>query len=543
VTGVAVYIQRDGAGGNWWDSATSSWTVAPYPNPAVLASAGQDNTSWSATLPVPATGGSYEILASASSSGLADQTIGLSGPTQAISSFTVSSSDTATTFATVTTDVAPGSAVGVSGSGFAANEAVNVTLGGATLATITASSTGTLPATNVAIPGLTGFGPATLYATGTTSGKTAVAPIYVTNNWLQYGDTASHQASDLNDHVFERHLSVSPDTYLAPSWSFNAGSPISGSVVVDNGEGYVADQAGEVFAISTHTGLSTWSYQIADGELVDTTPALTPSGSLLLVASTDGSLTALRTVTGKVAWTAQIGGELEGSPSISGATAYVVSDSGTVTALSTSTGAQQWQVTLPSAVQTSPAVNAAGGVVYVADTAGTVYALTVTTGAASWSVPSLGTITASLTLGQGNVYVASQSGNVYALNETSGTTAWTYTDGSAMTASPAVLGGQIAIGGADGKIHMLNNGNGTATFSFSYGKPIVGISGAISFDTALLANGGIVGAKPTDSDPRAWQTANGTGFSGQPTVLDGEVFVAGENGMVTAYTVPGSPVY
>lgn len=543
VTGVDVYIQRDGPSGTWWNGASSSWTVAPYPNPATLSASGQPGTSWAYSLPVPAAGGALDVLASAKSSGLSDQTIGSSKPTQAISSFTVSPSSSATRLMPAMSSVAPGATVSVSGSGFAANESVAVTLGATTLATITASSTGTLPATNVMLPGLTPFGPASLYATGATSGDKAVAPIYVTNGWSQSGDNATHQASDLNDHVFERHLSVSSGTYLTPAWSFNAGAPISGSIVVNSTQGYLVDQAGKVFAINTRNGLSNWSYQIPDGTLVDTTPALTPSGRTLLVASTDGSVTALNTVNGSVAWTAQIGGKLEGSASIAATTAYVVSDSGTVTALNTATGKQVWQVTLPSAVQTSPAVNAGSGLVYVADTAGTVYALNATTGATSWSVPSLGTITASLTYGQGNVYAASRNGTVYALNSTSGTTTWTYKDGSAMTAAPADLSGQILVGGADGAIHMLSAANGASTFKFNAGAPIVGFAGAISFDTALLSNGTILGSKPTDSDPRAWETTQGTALSSQPTIVDGEVFVAGENGMVTVYTVPGSPVY
>ena len=543
INAVDVYVQRDGASGAWWDSANSSWTVAPYPNPATLAAPGTTSTSWTIALPVSATGGGFEVFASAVSHGTADQSIGLSAATKAISSFTVSPSSTAATLTASSTYIAPAAAVTISGSGYAPNESVAVTLAGATVAMVTASSTGTLPATSVTVPHTASFGPATLYATGATSGATAVEPIYVTNSWSQYGDTADHQASDLNDQVFARHLSVSPGTYLTPAWSFNAGAPISGSVVVRDGEGYVVDQAGEVFAIDLRTGLQTWSYQISDGDLIDTTPALSLNGNLLLVASTDGTVTALQTGNGQPAWTTSIGGKLEGSPSVSGTVAYVVSDNGTVTAIRTSTGKQVWQVNLGSVVQTSPAVNASAGLVYVADTAGTVDALQLATGATAWSVSSLGDVTAALTVGQGAVYVGSHNGEVHALNDISGASIWIYRDGSAITAPMADIGGQIVLGDTAGHVHALTAATGASAFNITTGQPVVGIAGAISFDAATLANGSILGSKPADSDPRAWAATDGTALDSQPTVVNGEVIVTGLNGMVTVYTPPGSPVY
>lgn len=543
ITAVSVYIQRDGATGSWWDSATGTWTVAPYPNPATLAEPCATSTAWTVPLPIPTAGGSFEVFASAVSGGLADQSIGLSAPTPAISSFTVSPSATAATLTPSAADVAPAGKLTVTGSGYTAGESVAVSVAGTTLATITASSTGTLPATSVTLPGTTLFGPATLYATGASSGETGTAPIYVTNSWQQYGDTATHQASDLNDHAFARHLSVSPGTYLAPAWTFNAGAPIASSVVVDDGVGYFTDENGEVFAVDIRTGTASWTYQIPDAALVDTTPALTPSGQLLLVASTDGTVTALSSATGAVAWTVTIGGKLEGSPSISGTVAYVVSDDGTVTAIRTSTGKTIWQATLGASVMTAPAVDAAAGLVYVADTAGTVEALDVATGAVAWSGTGFGDVTAALTVGQGNVYVASQNGTVSALNETTGAAVWTVKSGGAITASPVDDAAQIIVGDAAGHVHILTASTGASVFNINASGPVVGVAGAISFDTALLATGGILGSKPADSDPRAWQTTDGTALDTQPTVINGEVIVAGQNGMVTVYTPPGTPAY
>jgi outer membrane protein assembly factor BamB len=540
ITGAAVYIQRDGSAGQWWDGKSQSWTVAPYPNPATLADPGTTSTTWSASFPVPGSGGSYEAFASASSGGAADQSIGLSAATSAISSFSVKASSTATMLTASSGYVTPGAPVTVSGSGFKAGEPVAITLGGTTLKKVTATSTGALASTSVTVPTTAAFGPATILATGATSGDVGAAPVYVTNGWSQFGDNASHQGTDLNDDVFAIHLSVSPATYLAQSWSFNAGAPISSSVVVHDGEGYFTDQDGEVFAVDISTGIMTWSYQIPDKDLVDTTPALALPGDLMLVASTDGTVTALNTGTGAVAWTKTIGGELEGSPSISGNDAYVVSDSGAVTALNATTGATIWQKTMAAPVKTSPAVDATNGLVFVADTAGTVEAFKAASGATAWSVKSLGAFTASPVAGQGNVYAASQNGTLYALAETTGKQAWTYAAGSALNATPIDDNGQIAIGDSAGEVVVLKASNGTSQFKIAAGDSVVGLAAAEGFLLMDMANGSINGSKPQSTDPHAWETTDGTSLDSQPTVVNGEVIVTSQNGTVTVYTPPGS---
>jgi eukaryotic-like serine/threonine-protein kinase len=540
ITGVDLYIQRDGSAGQWWDGASASWTVAPYPNPATLADPGETSTTWSASFPVPGSAGSYEAFASASSGGMADQSIGLSAPTKAISSFTVKASSTATMLTASSGYVTPGTPVTVKGSGFAAGESVTITLGPTTLAKVTATSTGALPSTSVTVPTTAAFGPAAILATGATSGDVGAAPVYVTNGWSQYGDNASHQGTDVNDDVFLHHLSVSPATYLAASWSFNAGAPITSSVIVHDGECYFVDQAGEVFAVDIQTGILTWSHQIADKDLVDTTPALALPGGPLLVASTDGKVIALNPGTGAVAWTKTIGGKLEGSPTISGNDAYVVSHSGKVAALNATTGATIWTTKMAAPVKTSPAVDSTNGLVFVADTAGTVEALKAASGATAWAVKSLGAFTASLVAGQGNVYAASQNGTLYALAETTGKQAWTYADGSAITATPVDDEGQIIVGDTAGNVRVLNASTGAPGFKIAAGAPVVGLAAAEGFLTTLMSNGSVLGSKPESTDPHAWEATDGTSLDSQPTIVNGEVIVTSQNGNVTVYTLPGS---
>ena len=53
IDAVKVSIQRNGAGGAWWDGATSTWVTSPFPNRAGLTSRGSNSTNWKTSFPFP----------------------------------------------------------------------------------------------------------------------------------------------------------------------------------------------------------------------------------------------------------------------------------------------------------------------------------------------------------------------------------------------------------------------------------------------------------------------------------------------------------
>ena len=129
---VDLAIQSGGSAGNWWDAATGSWTSGFVTDPATLGSPGAVPTTWSASVPVPAGGGTFTVQASATGTdGLADLTAYSSVPSGSRTSFTVtylpSSPHLATTGAYWVT---PGSNVGVTGSGFTPREPVVLSVAG-----------------------------------------------------------------------------------------------------------------------------------------------------------------------------------------------------------------------------------------------------------------------------------------------------------------------------------------------------------------------------------------------------------------------------
>ena len=542
ISGVTVGIQRDGAGGSWWDGASASWVASPYPNGAQLAAPDTTSTTWNTTFPTPPAGGTYEVFASAVSDGVADASIGLSAATQARSTFTVSPSSTATRFVAPVPWVGPGGPIQIQGSGFAPGEAVAVSLDGATLRTVQASPSGAIATTNVVVPATALFGPAALDATGETSGDLGVAPIYVTNSWSQLGYNSLHEATDPNDKVLGHHLSISPQTFLAEAWSFNAGSPVAGSVAVSDGLGFFADQTGEIFAINMATGMPSWTYTIPGSHPVVTTPAITQT-SLVLVASLDGTVTALREFSGDPAWTTNVGGALEGSPAVVGGTAYVDSDNGRLAAIDVASGSIIWSQNLGTKARSTPAIDPATGLLIVGDSEGTVSARHTADGTMAWQTTVPGRVTAAIVIGQGNVYVGSLNGTLYALNEQTGAREWTYAAGGPISASVADDADQLIVGAGDGVIHYLDPATGKPNYAITVGQPVVGVAGSANFVATLGSRGDVLGSKPAATNPRAWVTTQGTALNSQPTVVNGEVVVAAEDGMVAVYTVPGSSAY
>lgn len=541
ISTVTVAIQEGGSTGRWWDAATGSWSAAPYPNPAALTAPGTTSTSWSVTVPVGTGGGLFEVLASAvNASGIADRSAEAGVATAARSTFTVLPSTTAPKLSTATRFVAPGAGFTITGSGFAHGERVTLTIGTTTIASLTASSTGTIPSHTVTLPASTAFGPQSLMATGATSMKSTTAGLYVSNAWNELQQNSRHQGDDPNDNVFSRATSLGPKTFLEQAWSFVAAAPIDGSVAVVDDRAYAADTDGDVYAVNVGTGRQMWTYHDS-GSPVTGTPAVT-SGNVI-VGTAAGRVIAINAATGKLTWTAVVGhGAIESAPTFGGADIYVASEDGYLSALNATTGTPVWTATLSGAPGTSsPAVDPSAGVVVVGDASGDVSAFSTTTGTPLWTSATGGAVSDSPVISGGKVFIGSSDGDVLALKETSGSTSWTYSVGQPVSASPALIAGMLVVGAPNGTEVYLDPTSGAVVTDFSLGGAVSGIGGTQDFVVTELTSGTVIGSKYLNFQPMAWTASTGGTLQSAPTVVNGEVFVTGENGAIGCYTIPTHP--
>jgi outer membrane protein assembly factor BamB len=495
---------------------------------------------------MPTRGAVVQVLSSAvNASGIADTTSDKSGGGPGRVNFTVASSTTAPTVFTSSARIAPGGTTTVTGGGYQPGESVGLTLPTqpvSTLATVTASSTGTLPPTVVTLASTMPFGPISLIATGATSGLTSSAPIYVSNNWDQWRNGPTRTGFEVNDSSLNNNVGANGRTYLDQAWVFNTGAPIKSSVAVDGGVAFFGNDAGNFCAITVVTGAPAWTVNFPSG--IDSTAAV--DSGLVIFGTEGGSVVALNESTGAQVWTLSTTAGVESSPAVYGGVVYVGADDGKVYAINEATGVVIWTQTLGGPVHSSPVVAANRGLVVVGDDSGNITALQMSNGAPKWHVLTGGAVTATPLYFSNNVYVGSADGKMYALVSGTGAPLWTYATGGPITASAVTFGTSIGIGSADGTVYYLDSKTGAVNNSLVGTQPIVGLSGAVNFMVAETAAGTGVASRVTGTD-QTWKwscpnTGAPCGLASSPTIVNGVVYITTLAGQLFTFTAPGRPV-
>lgn len=539
VARVEVAVQSGGARGLWWNGVTRTWVAAPVTSAARLASPGAGSTGWSLFFPVPATGGTYQVIAYAA---------GQSGQSQitAAHAFFVVKAAPGTPTLTVSPGFAgPGAKVSVTGSGFPGSEQISIALPGDTLTVVTATSTGRIPSTVITIPAAWPFGPASLTATGRTSGRKATAAITVTNNWDQLGYLPGHAGYEPNDPVLYNLITPGHGIFLDRAWQFGSGAAISTAPAVDGEVAYEGNAQGHVVAVDVHNGADRWTFKLASGAAITGSPGFYPPSRLVIVGAADGTVDAISARTGALAWAATVGGTVN-APVLANGVVCVTTSAGTVEALSAATGARQWAVSLPAGTSAAPAVDAPGGTVMTADSSGDLRALSLATGKTLWTHATGGPISAAPML-TGKIAYAGSGHSVVAVSETTGTPLWSYATGGTVAATPALTtfatGGipLLFAGSDDGTLYAINGTTGTLQWSLAHGQPIAGIAtidSVVVFDTTA----GDVVAGRTYTSLKLWTvTTSPAGITAPPAIIDGAVYIGGGDGDLYAFTGYGQP--
>jgi outer membrane protein assembly factor BamB len=262
-----------------------------------------------------------------------------------------------------------------------------------------------------------------------------------------------------------------------------------------------------------------------------------------MFGTTSGAIDAISKATGALQWQTTASSGVDSSPSVANGMVFAGSDNGTVYALQQSTGAVIWTARMAGAVTGAPTVDPVAGVVVVGDSSGAVSALHMADGSPDWSMATGGPVTATPTIVSGLVYVGSQTGTVYALHEATGAQAWSYATGAAVTATGAYWASSgdgppaYVVGNAVGNLDFLAVATGKLDRQINQGdSPVTGVTCADDWAVASLANGLVFSDKFGGEITWAYQ---GTGQSSPVTLQDGVSYVAGQDGTVRAFTVPG----
>ncbi len=545
VAGVDVAVQSDGPIGPWWDAATSTWSPGPVDNPANVATPGATSSSWTFDYPVPSAGGSYRVIAYTVS------TAGQSDIRGAQVSFAVGYSTTGPYLLATPAYIAPGGSVSVSGGGFDGSEKVEITMTGVNLTATTASAGGTIAVPAVTIPATTAFGLTSLEATGQTSGVSATVAVTIGNSWDEVGYDSAHTGFEPNDPILNDHVQLgSGAKWLNLAWHFVAPAPIDAAPAVVAGVAYVADTAGDLFAVDIHNGGDIWTSTLASGAAITGSPAVDPGAGLVIVGANDGTVDAFSTSSGTLVWTASVGGHVS-APVYGGGEVYVTSSTNSVFALVEATGKVSWSVSLAGPLTSAPALDTAGKILIVdeSNSQGNVVALSSTLGTHLWTYSTGGAVAAAATIAEGMVFVGSATKYVYALKESTGTKVWAYRTGGAVAVTGAYWnkGGtgkanELLIGTSNGAVYELLASTGAEKVKLSLGSsPIVGVA-AVYGVMLMGTGGGETSAARSYVSLDLWTYPTGPELATGPIVLDGTVYAVGDSNLYAFTTFGQAPV-
>jgi outer membrane protein assembly factor BamB len=198
------------------------------------------------------------------------------------------------------------------------------------------------------------------------------------------------------------------------SWSWNAGSAIESSPVVENGVDYFGSASGTLYALDLRTHRLRWSRSLG----AKITSSVAVSGDTLYVGDYSGRLWAVSRGNGATRWVGQVNGRIYGTPAVSQGRVFVPSSNGdSLTAFSTS-GRYLWRVTAGYYVYSSPAVW--DGVVCFGSYDGWFYGVQAATGRVLWRIPTGGPISGAAVIVDGVAYAGSFSHHIFGVDVRTG---------------------------------------------------------------------------------------------------------------------------
>lgn len=251
------------------------------------------------------------------------------------------------------------------------------------------------------------------------------------------------------------------------AWQADTGTPMNAGALVVGGVAFGVAADGLVRAYDLGTGDVRWS--------VDLGPVFAPpviAGDLLIVADQAGTVTALASADGTLAWTTTVTGAVNGSPAVVDDRLVVATQLGRAYAFDTASGEVVWQIETGGEVSRS--VTATADTVFLGVAGGTVLAVSLADGSEIWrrALEADGQIS-SPTAAEGMLVLATGLDSadpdgraVVALDAATGETLWTYRSPIHATIySPAVVDGVAYVVGHDKLVVALDAATGAVLWS------------------------------------------------------------------------------
>jgi outer membrane protein assembly factor BamB len=431
----------------------------------------------------------------------------------------------------------PTTKVVADGSGFGAQEVIDLAFDGVIIAHATSDPEGSFSAT-VRIPRSAHPGEGTVGATGETSGSTASATFLVRTDWPQFHFDASRSG----ENPYENVLSTSNVSGLEVKWAFQAKDAISGAPVVVGGVVYFGDGAGNLYAVDVASGLRLWSRDVGN---CGGSPAVV-AGIVYTATCVSGGLIALDAQSGDVLWSQFLGGGVFGSPAVVNGLVYEGSNDTYQYALDAGDGHLEWRAPLETGAGGPPST-VSNGLVYIGGYNSDLYAFDAQTGAQVWTTP-VRSYTGGAAVANGVVYVGTNSFppfHVYAMDAGSGMTLWSRTVGGSDLAggvhgTPTLAGGLLYVAVQDGNVYAFKATTGKLRWTFQMGDSPFLASPAVANGVLYIGSSdGIFHALDARTGAELWSYSAGVSINVAAAVADGVVYVGSSDRNLYAFALPG----
>lgn len=454
----------------------------------------------------------------------------------------------------------PGTSVTAVGTGFQANETVNLYLdstSGSALATATADAQGNI-SKSLTLPSSTTPGTHSLIGVGQTSQTSFTATMNVDTSWANFGEGT--QNTRVNP--YENTLSPGNAGNLKLKWSVSVGTNNLGSPspVYANGTVYMAGPTGVLVAYDATSGNIKWQFDPKTGFPNLSAPLVDPAAGLVFFGSlghqnpgTPSPFYAVDAQTGTLKWSVILPCDEFGEPNLALQTIYMgtslnTGTSGTVYALDEISGKVNWYITTGGGVWRSIAVDTGTQTVFagVGDPSFQIVALDALTGATKWQITVPNSFEdldpgSAMVVANGFVYFSSKNGNVYALQESDGSVAWS-TQIAKLSAddvsTPAIGPNNILyVGSLDAYLYALNATTGAIVWKAANVGGVdssPGLANGVVYFASFNSN---IYAMDATTHAVLWSFATGGKSFSSPVVANGWLYCGSDDGKLYAFSL------
>lgn len=334
---------------------------------------------------------------------------------------------------------------------------------------------------------------------------------------------------------------------------FKADGPVRGGLSAADGKLLFGTENGTFYALDARTGITLWQAKVGSG--IASVPAV--RNGLVYFSSWDNALHALDIQSGRERWKSALGTDVgttnywdfySSSPTLVDNSIYVGSGNGRLYALDASSGQTQWSSDAGARIRTTPAV--AGNKVVFGTLSGHVIALDRATGKRLWDFATQGAaqdfsfkgndtrsvITAPI-IQDGIVVAGGRDGNVYGIDLATGKERWKEThDGGSWILGLNESPGRVYSSSGSAFIMQATD---LRTGKEIWRSPTAGnamFGGIVKAGDVLVSNGmkGNLFGFDASSGQQLWRFRLPDAAFGTPTIADGAVFTASDDGSVVA---------